>query len=54
MQGAILVVSGPSGAGKSSLIEELLKEIKDVYFSVSTTTRPKREGEKEGVDYYFI
>ena len=54
MQGAILVVSGPSGAGKSSLIEGLLKEIKDVYFSVSTTTRLKREGEEEGVDYYFI
>ncbi len=54
MQGAILVVSGPSGAGKSSLIEELLKRTKEVYFSVSTTTRQKREGEKEGVDYYFI
>jgi len=54
VQGAILVVSGPSGAGKSSLIEELLKRTKEVYFSVSTTTRQKREGEKEGVDYYFI
>ena len=54
MQGAILVVSGPSGAGKSSLIEEMLKTVEKVYFSVSTTTRKKREGEIEGVDYHFI
>jgi len=54
VQGAILVVSGPSGAGKSSLIEEMLKTVEKVYFSVSTTTRKKREGEIEGVDYHFI
>ncbi len=54
MKGAILVISGPSGAGKSSLINEMLKEIKDVYFSISTTTRQMREGEREGVEYFFI
>ena len=52
-RGSILLISGPSGAGKSSLIAELEKEIDDVYFSVSVTTRKKREGEREGVDYHF-
>lgn len=54
MGGKILVVSGPSGCGKSSLIGEILKSEKDIYFSISTTTRQKREGEREGVDYYYI
>ena len=53
-RGSLLVVSGPSGAGKSSLIKEILKNIDNVYFSISTTTRPKREGEVDGVNYYFV
>jgi len=52
--GSILLISGPSGAGKSSLISELEKELKDIYFSVSVTTREKREGEIDGVDYHFV
>ncbi len=52
--GAILVLSGPSGAGKSSLIKKIEKEIGAYYFSISTTTRPIREGEKEGVHYHFV
>lgn len=52
--GAVLVLSGPSGAGKSSLIEKISHEIGDYYFSISTTTRPKREGEVEGVHYHFV
>lgn len=52
--GAVLVLSGPSGAGKSSLIEKISNEIGDYYFSLSTTTRPKREGEVEGVHYHFV
>ncbi len=52
--GAILVLSGPSGAGKSSLIKKIEKEIGAFYFSISTTTRPMRKGEVEGVDYYFV
>ncbi len=54
MGGKILVVSGPSGCGKSSLIGKILESEKDIYFSISTTTRQKREGEREGVDYYYI
>lgn len=52
--GAVLVLSGPSGAGKSSLINEISNEIGDFYFSISTTTRPKRDTEQDGVDYYFV
>ena len=52
--GAILVLSGPSGAGKSSLIKKIENEIGEYYFSISTTTRPMREGEVEGVHYHFV
>jgi len=53
-RGAILVLSGPSGAGKSTIIEHSSTQIGEYYFSISTTTRPPREGEKNGVDYYFV
>lgn len=53
-KGAILIISGPSGCGKSSLLNEMYKKIDDFYFSISTTTRDKREGESEGKDYYFV
>lgn len=52
--GVVLVLSGPSGAGKSSLINKISKDIGDYYFSISTTTRPMREGEIEGVHYHFV
>ena len=54
MNGAILVLSGPSGAGKSSLIKKVEDKIGAFYFSISTTTRPMREGEKEGVHYHYV
>jgi guanylate kinase len=52
--GAVLVLSGPSGAGKSSLINKIFDDIGDCYFSISTTTRPIREGEIDGVHYHFV
>jgi guanylate kinase len=52
--GAILVLSGPSGAGKSSLITKVADAIGPYYFSISTTTRPMREGEIDGVHYHFV
>ncbi len=52
--GAILVLSGPSGAGKSSLINKVAEAIGPYYFSISTTTRPMREGEIDGVHYHFV
>lgn len=54
MRGSILVLSGPSGAGKSTLIKEMVKDIGPYYFSISTTTRQPREGERDGVDYFFV
>jgi len=52
--GVVLVLSGPSGAGKSSLINKISDDIGDYYFSISTTTRPIREGEEDGVHYHFV
>jgi guanylate kinase len=52
--GAILVLSGPSGAGKSSLLNEIIDDIGECYFSISTTTRPIRDGEIDGVHYHFV
>jgi len=51
--GVVLVLSGPSGAGKSSLLNEIINDIGECYFSISTTTRPIREGEVDGVHYHF-
>ena len=53
-KGAILVLSGPSGAGKSTIINAASDEIGEYYFSISTTTRDPRVGEKNGVDYFFV
>lgn len=51
--GAILLLSGPSGCGKSSLLKNLFSSFENYYFSISTTTRAPRTGEKNGVDYFF-
>jgi len=50
----LIVISGPSGSGKGTIIKEVIKKISDLIYSVSYTTRPKREGEIEGKDYFFI
>lgn len=50
----ILLITGPSGAGKSTFIRQLMAGDPRLAFSVSTTTRPRREGEREGVDYDFV
>ena len=51
--GSVLLVSGPSGCGKSSLLSYLFKKLDNYYFSISTTTRAKRDGEVDGIDYFF-
>ena len=50
----IIVISAPSGTGKSTLIKKLLEKYNNIKLSVSCTTRQPREGEVNGVDYYFI
>ncbi len=50
----IILVTGPSGAGKSTFIGELMARDPRLAFSVSSTTRPMRKGEADGVDYDFV
>jgi guanylate kinase len=50
----LLVLSAPSGGGKSSIARNLLQGRDDLGYSVSATTRPMREGERDGSDYYFL
>ena len=55
MTGKAVIISAPSGAGKTTIVKHLLgiKEMK-LAFSISACTRPAREGEKDGRDYYFL
>lgn len=50
----LFVITGPSGCGKTTLVKQVMENVKDVQFSVSHTTRKKRNSEKEGRDYYFV
>jgi len=52
--GIILIVSGPSGAGKTTICKKIREEYKNLYFSVSCTTRSPRGNEVDGKDYYFV
>ena len=51
--GRLFIISAPSGAGKSTLCQLLRERLPDLRYSVSTTTRPPRNGEIEGRDYFF-
>ncbi len=53
-KGLLLVVSGPSGAGKGTICKEFLNNNEDVKLSVSATTRNPRDGEVDGVNYFFV
>src|SRR5206468_658224 len=53
MRGNLYIVSAPSGSGKTTLLQHLLRSIKDLKFSVSHTTRRPRQGERDGVEYFF-
>ena len=52
--GTVLIVSGPSGVGKSTVLNAVFQRRENLVFSVSATTRPPREGERDGVDYHFL
>lgn len=53
-RGLIMVLSSPSGAGKTTISRTLLEGDSNLVLSVSATTRPKRDGERDGVDYDFV
>ncbi len=53
-KGKIFVVSAPSGTGKTTLVKNILRSFPEMAFSISSTTRKKRENENDGIDYHFI
>lgn len=53
-RGVLLVLSGPSGAGKDTVMLELLERYSNMKKLVTTNSRPPRDEEKEGFDYYFV
>lgn len=54
MEGKLIIFSAPSGAGKTTIVQYLLSIFPEISFSISCTTRPKRENEVDGKDYYFL
>lgn len=54
MNSKLFVISGPSGAGKSTILKRVMETMPDLQFSVSATSRPPREGEQDGVQYFFV
>ena len=52
--GKLIVISAPSGTGKTTLVKRLLEKESNMIASISFTTRPLRENEIEGVDYFFV
>lgn len=53
-KGGVFIISGPSGSGKDTVLAELFRNRPDLLFSISSVTRPMRQGEKEGDKYNFI
>jgi guanylate kinase len=53
-KGEVIAVSAPSGGGKTTIVKKMLKLYPEIIFSVSATTRQKRENETDGVEYFFI
>jgi len=54
MKGEIIAVAAPSGAGKTTIVKRLLAQFPELVFSISATTRPKRDTETDGVEYNFL
>ena len=53
-QGKLLIFSAPSGSGKTTLVKYIMKELDNLSFSISATSRPPRGKEEDGKDYYFM
>lgn len=54
MRGILFIISSPSGGGKGTLIREVLRTVPNIGYSVSFTTRARREGETDGIHYNFV
>ncbi len=54
MAGTLFIISAPSGAGKTSLVTKLIERDSRIQASISSTTRPIRPGEEDGVNYHFL
>lgn len=54
MSGLLVIFSGPSGVGKTTITRAVIERIENAQLSVSATTRPIREKERDGVDYFFV
>ena len=50
----LIIITGPSGVGKGTVVRELLNRDRDIWLSISATTRNPRMGEKDGENYYFV
>ena len=53
-QKKLIILTGPSGVGKGTVVKEILGKDKNIWLSISATTRKPREGEKDGENYYFL
>ena len=53
-QKKLIILTGPSGVGKGTVVQEILAKDKNIWLSISATTREPREGEREGENYYFL
>ncbi|PLA13805.1 guanylate kinase [Corynebacterium riegelii] len=53
-RGRLIVLAGPSAVGKSTVVQRLVTDVPNLYFSVSMTTRAPRPGEVDGRDYFFV
>ncbi len=53
-KGILFVLTGPSGVGKGTILSEVRAKREDIYLSISATTRQPREGERDGVHYFFL
>lgn len=53
-KGKLIIISGPSGSGKSTIREQIVKNNKNIWYSISMTTRKPRINEKDEIDYYFV
>ncbi len=54
VKASLVIISAPSGAGKTTIVKHILQTFPQLTFSISATTRKKRDGEIDGVDYYFL